>query len=149
MRARFAGVELGWRRVSIFVNFPRMNVQVQRIELKADGRGCVWEPLTAAELSGQKNAHVVITEPGGIRGNHFHKAGTEIATQRGPALVRFRDARGTQDVVVAPGEVYRFVIPPHCPHAFQNNGSQPNVLVAFNTVLFNPDQPDVQREVLI
>lgn len=126
-----------------------MHVQVEKIESKSDPRGSVWEPASPEELARQKNCHVVVTEPGGIRGNHFHKLGTEIATQRGPALVRFRDERGTQDIVVAEGEVVRFVFPPNCAHAFQNTGAQPNLLVAFNTVPHDPAAPDVYREVLI
>jgi len=126
-----------------------MHVTVERIEPKSDARGCVWEPAAPAELAVQQNCHVVVTEPGGIRGNHFHKLGTEIATQRGPALVRFRDDRGIQDVVVTGGEVVRFVFPPNCAHAFQNTGSTPNLLVAFNTVPHDPVTPDVYREVLI
>ena len=126
-----------------------MNVQVEKMEPKTDPRGCVWEPLTAAELVTQQNCHVVITAPGAIRGNHFHRRGTEVATQYGPALVRFCDARGVQEVVIAKDEVYRFVFPPGCAHAFQNSGTTPNVLVAFNTVLFDLNAPDVFPRELI
>lgn len=126
-----------------------MRVIVEKISPKTDARGCVWEPATPEELAAQQNCHVVLTEPGGIRGNHFHKRGTEIATQRGPALVRFRDAGGVQDVQIAEGEVVRFVFPPNCAHAFQNTGSAPNFLIAFNTVRHDPTAADVYPEVLI
>jgi UDP-2-acetamido-2,6-beta-L-arabino-hexul-4-ose reductase len=126
-----------------------MRVTVERIEPKSDPRGCVWEPASPAELTVQQNCHVVVSEPGAIRGNHFHKLGTEIATQRGPALVRFRDQTGVQDVIVAEGEVVRFVFPPNCAHAFQNTGTTANLLVAFNTVPHEPAAPDVYREALI
>ena len=126
-----------------------MNVQVQKLDPKSDPRGVVWEPLLASEFSAQQNCHVVITEPGGIRGNHFHKRGTEIATQRGPGLVRFSDERGVQEVIIAEGEVYRFVFPPNCAHAFKNSGISPNVIVSFNTVAFDPSVPDVFRMELI
>lgn len=126
-----------------------MRVTVEKLEPKTDPRGAVWEPATPQELAGQKNCHVVVTEPGGIRGNHFHKRGTEIATQRGPALVRFRDETGVQDVIVAEGEVVRFVFPPDCAHAFQNTGQAANLLVAFNTVPHDPSAPDVYRAELI
>lgn len=126
-----------------------MNVQVDKLDPKTDPRGSVWEPLTAEELGAQHNCHVVITAPGGIRGNHFHKRGTEIATQRGPALVRFCDARGVQEVCIAEDEVYRFVFPPNCAHAFCNSGTTPNFLVAFNTVPFDSAAPDVFRQELI
>ena len=126
-----------------------MRVQIEKFQPKSDARGSVWEPATPDELALQKNCHVVVTEPGGIRGNHFHKLGTEIATQRGPALVRFRDETGIQDVHVAAGEVYRFVFPPQCAHAFKNTGDTPNLLVALNTEPHQPENPDVYRDVLI
>ncbi len=126
-----------------------MRVTVEKLETKSDPRGSVWEPATPAEIVQQQNCHVVVTEPGGIRGNHFHQRGTEIATQRGPALVRFCDERGVRDVLIAEGEVMRFVFPPNCAHAFQNTGDTPNLLVAFNTVPHDPSAPDVFAEVLI
>lgn len=126
-----------------------MRVIVEKIKPKTDARGSVWEPASPVEIVRQQNCHVVVTEPGGIRGNHFHKRGTEIATQRGPALVRFRDEQGVRDVSIAAGEVVRFTFPPHCAHAFQNTGDTPNLLVAFNTVPHDPAAPDVFPEILI
>ena len=126
-----------------------MKVLVEKVDQKSDQRGSVWEPLDRIELTRQSNCHVVITQPGGIRGNHFHKLGTEIATQGGPALVKFRDATGDHTVEVEEGEIIRFVFPPNCPHAFQNNGHSPNLLVAFNTEAFNPETPDAYPEPLI
>ena len=99
-----------------------MRVQVDKLEVKSDPRGCVWEPVNETELPGQRNVHVVITEPGAIRGNHYHKLAMEIATVRGPALVRYRDHRGLEELTIANEEVYRFIFPPNVPHAFLNNG---------------------------
>ncbi len=126
-----------------------MKVLVEQIDQKSDHRGSVWEPLDHTELGDQHNCHVVVTEPGGIRGNHFHKIGTEIASQGGPALVKFRDESGDHSVVIGEGEIVRFVFPPNCPHTFQNNGTTPNLLVAFNTEIFNRETPDVYPEPLI
>lgn len=126
-----------------------MKVTYEKIRLNADHRGRVWEPIVWSDLAGQSNCHAVITEPGGIRGNHFHKLGTEIATQAGPALVRYRDETGDHSVEIAEGEVVRFVFPPNCPHAYKNNGTRANLLIAFNTEVFNPDSPDGYPEVLI
>jgi UDP-2-acetamido-2,6-beta-L-arabino-hexul-4-ose reductase len=42
-------------------------------------------------LSTKKNAHIVISGPGVIRGNHYHKKGEETMAVMGPALVRVRD----------------------------------------------------------
>ena len=126
-----------------------MKVTVERIDQKSDPRGIVWEPLNDSELKSQGNCHVVITHPGGIRGNHYHKVGTEIATQCGPALIVYRDETGTQRLEVKKGEVVRVFIPPNVPHAFLNTGDEPNFLVSFNTVVFDPDNPDVVRDVIL
>ena len=93
--------------------------------------------------------NLVETRAGVVRGNHYHKVGTEITTQCGPALVVYRDESGTQTLEIKKGEAIRLIIPPGVPHAFKNNGDEPNLLVAFNTEVFDPDNPDVVREVVL
>jgi dTDP-4-dehydrorhamnose 3,5-epimerase-like enzyme len=119
------------------------------LELHRDARGLLVEPLDQALLHHQNNTHLVITEPGAIRGNHYHKRGTEVTVILGPALVRVRTADRIQDVVVPSDQACRFVFPPGVAHAFQNNGTRSMVLIAFNTIVHDPTQPDVVREILI
>jgi len=121
----------------------------ERLALKADARGFVFEPARIAELAAQQNVHVVISEPGAVRGNHFHKRGSEILTVIGPALVRVREDGEVRDVIVAEGGVMRCDFPPLVAHAVQNTGTRANVLVAFNTVAHDPVTPDVVPDRLI
>jgi dTDP-4-dehydrorhamnose 3,5-epimerase-like enzyme len=121
----------------------------EEVAMSVDARGFVFEPLSGPELPAQRNVHVVLTEPGGIRGNHFHECGTETAVVVGPALVRTRRASVIQDIHVPSGKTYRFTFPPGVSHAFQNTGSQPLLLVSFNSEPFNASAPDVIRDVLI
>lgn len=114
-----------------------------------DARGSVVEPLAPEGLPAQRNVHVVLTEPGSIRGNHYHERGTEVLTVFGPARVRTRAGSEIRDTIVPEGEAYRFSIPPGVAHAIQNIGTQPIVLVAFNTEAHDPEHPDVVREVLL
>ncbi len=114
-----------------------------------DARGLVIEPLHAAEFPSQKNAHLVLTIPGAIRGNHYHLQGTEIAVVLGPALVRIRDADGLRDYELGQGQAYRFTFPAGVPHAMLNTGSTPMVIISFNTEVHDPARPDVVRDVLI
>jgi mannose-6-phosphate isomerase-like protein (cupin superfamily) len=67
----------------------------------------------------------------------------------GPALVRFRTRGTIGDIEVPEGEAHRFTIPPGVSHAVCNTGSEPALLVAFNTVAHDPAAPDVVRDVLI
>jgi UDP-2-acetamido-2,6-beta-L-arabino-hexul-4-ose reductase len=126
-----------------------MPVQFQVLDTHADARGAVFEPLLPAELATQRNAHVVLTEPGHIRGNHYHPRGTEILAIVGPALIRFKEDGQIRDVNVPEKQAIRLTIPPGVAHAIKNTGTTINVLVGFNTVEHDPAQPDVVREVLI
>ena len=114
-----------------------------------DARGLVFEPIGVEAIAAQRNVHVVLTEPGGIRGNHLHHHATEITVVLGPALVRLREDGQVRDVNVPAGETWRFTLPPGVSHAFQNSGTQPLLLVAFSTSAFDPANPDVIRDLLI
>jgi oxalate decarboxylase/phosphoglucose isomerase-like protein (cupin superfamily) len=92
---------------------------------------------------------VLLTEPGCVRGNHYHTRGTEVFTVQGPALVRIRDEQGVQDTLIPEGAVTRFIIPPGAGHAVQNLGARPTLLVTFRDRAHDPAHPDVVREVLI
>ena len=56
----------------------------------SDPRGFVFEPLEGEALIQQRNVHVVVSRPGAVRGNHYHRVGTESLAVCGPALVRIR-----------------------------------------------------------
>jgi dTDP-4-dehydrorhamnose 3,5-epimerase-like enzyme len=128
---------------------PTMRVGAEQVVLHRDSRGSVFEPLDAERLPSQRNVHIVITEPGCVRGNHYHTRGTEVVTVQGPALVRIRDGQGVQDTLVPEGAVTRFIIPPGVAHAIQNLGTRPTLLVAFRDLADDPTNPDVVRQVLI
>jgi UDP-2-acetamido-2,6-beta-L-arabino-hexul-4-ose reductase len=124
-------------------------IRIRKLKVHSDPRGSVFEPLEPALLSGWQNVHTVITEPGGIRGNHRHLRGTEVTCVLGPALVRYRNGDEVEEMNVPPGEAWRFVFPPGTAHAFKNTGTRPLLLVSFNTELHDPEHPDAEREELI
>ena len=126
-----------------------MGVRVEPVVLHQDSRGSVFEPLESARLPSQRNLHVVITEPGCVRGNHYHTRGTEVVTVQGPARVRIRDGQRVQDIEIPEGVVTRFTIPPGIAHAIQNLGTRPMLLVASSDVIYDPQAPDVVRDILI
>ena len=126
-----------------------MKATMEVVKFFQDHRGLVLEPLAADAIAAQKNAHVVMTEPGGIRGNHYHERGTEVAVIVGPALVRLREEGVIRDVQVPGGEAYRFTLPPRVSHAFQNIGASTMLLIAFNSAMFDAAKPDVMPDVLI
>ena len=124
-------------------------VIIERVEFFSDARGVVVEPVPEALLAPQRNVHVVLTEPGCIRGNHYHERSTEICLVMGPALVRIREAGVMWDVRVPEREAVRFTLPPKVSHAIQNVGAKPILLVSFNTLPHDRANPDTVRDVLI
>lgn len=124
-------------------------VTVEPVRHPSDPRGYVVEPLRPDEFPAQRNAHLVWTAPGCVRGNHYHLRGTEIALVIGPALVRYRDGEAIVDRPVAAGEAVRFTFPPGLGHAMKATGEGPMLVVAFNTEVHDPARPDVVRDVLI
>lgn len=124
-------------------------VTIEPVAYPSDPRGLVIEPIGADDLPRQHNVHLVITVPGAIRGNHYHRRGSEITVVIGPALFRYREGSEVKEVHVPEGQAYRMAIPAGVPHAFQNTGQAPQVLIGFNTEIHDPAHPDVVREVLI
>jgi dTDP-4-dehydrorhamnose 3,5-epimerase-like enzyme len=124
-------------------------VLIEPVRLVTDPRGLVLEPVGPDALPQQRNVHLVLTEPGAVRGNHYHERGSEVSVAFGPALFRFRDGADVRDIFIPEGEAYRFKIPPGVAHAFQNTGRSPIVMIGFNTEPHDPARPDVVRDVLI
>jgi dTDP-4-dehydrorhamnose 3,5-epimerase-like enzyme len=124
-------------------------VQIQKLQLHADGRGAVFEPLEPELLAGWRNVHTVVSMPGAVRGNHRHLRGTEFTAVLGAALVRYRAGTRIEERQVPAGEAWRFAFPAGTAHAFKNTGSAPSVLVSFNTERHDPAQADVERDELI
>ncbi len=124
-------------------------VLIQTVRRSADARGFVFEPLEVAELPHQRNCHVVVTEPGAVRGNHHHPRGTEVLVVAGPAHVRCREEGAMVDTDVPAGTVMRFTIPPGVAHAVRNTGGAPLLLVGFNTVEMTAEAPNTVRDVIL
>ncbi len=122
---------------------------IEPIRTHRDPRGAVFEPVDVAHIAPTRNVHVVLTEPGFVRGNHRHLVGTEISVVTGPAQVRLKEDGVVRDVAVPAGETWRFTIPPGVTHAFRNPGPGTMLLIGFNTELHDPGRPDAIREELL
>src|SRR6476620_10732097 len=68
-----------------------MNVLIELIEVRQDARGIVFNPVGRAPRGEQKSTHVAVTEPGCVRGNHYHTRATETLAIVGPWLIRYRE----------------------------------------------------------
>lgn len=123
--------------------------QIEAVRTHRDTRGALFEPVDVPDIAKSRNVHVVLTEPGYVRGNHRHVVGTEVSVVTGPAQVRLKEDGIVRDVQVPAGETWRFTIPPGVTHAYRNTGPGTMFLIGFNTQEHNPDQPDVVREEIL
>ena len=128
---------------------PQAGVVIEPVRTFRDARGALFEPLSDAELTAQKNVHVVLTQPNEVRGNHVHQTATETTTVVGPCLVRLKERGTIRDVDVPTGEIWRFTIPPGVVHAYRNTGASTMVLVSFSTRLHDPSGADTRRETIL
>jgi dTDP-4-dehydrorhamnose 3,5-epimerase-like enzyme len=122
---------------------------LQSVKIHRDARGTLFEPLTDAELLNQKNVHVVLTQPGEVRGNHTHRTAVETTTVVGPCLVRLKEEGIVRDLLVPAGEILRLTIPPGVVHAYRNTGDAAMVMVSFSTILHDPTGADTLREQIL
>ena len=126
-----------------------MKVRIDQLETHSDLRGMVFEPIENDKINSQKNIHLVISEPGAVRGNHYHLRGTETLAVVGPALIRFKENDELHDCEVPLEHVHKFIIPPKVAHAIKNIGDKSHILVSLNTVKHNPQKPDQVREIIL
>lgn len=121
----------------------------QPVAVRCDARGVLFEPVDADVLMRQRNCHVVLTEPGAVRGNHWHRHATEVSVVLGPARVCIRRESGIEEIQVPDGQAWRFVFPPGISHAMQNTGGRPMVVIAFSDQVHDRQSPDVVSDILI
>lgn len=126
-----------------------MALSYKRLRVVSDSRGAVFEPVETGDIERYKNAHVVVSGPGVIRGNHYHEMGEETMAVMGPALVRIKDNAGNMDVEVPAGEAYQFLFLAGVSHAIKNLSAWSNVLMSFNTVEHDPQHPDTVMDVIL
>jgi len=128
---------------------PTFKTCVEPLSSHRDARGSLFEPLNVEELARQRNTHVVLTQPGQVRGNHWHRQSTEMTVVVGPCRVRLKEDGALRDVDVPAGEAWRFTLPPGVVHAYQNTGQSTMLLISFASEVHDPTNPDTVREVIL
>jgi len=124
-------------------------VTIEKLDVFTDERGIVFNPIEMSDLQDQENFHVATSLSQAIRGNHYHQRGTETLIIMGPALVRIRENNDLRDIDIPDRSVYRLIIPPGVSHAIKQTGSESGILLSFNTIGYDPENPDVVRDVLL
>ena len=126
-----------------------LKTKIEPVATHSDARGSLFEPVDDRQIAATRNVHVVLTAPGGVRGNHRHLVGTEISVVSGPALVRLKEDGEIIDIEVPAGEHWRFTVPPGVTHAYRNPGPGTMMLIGFNSERHSATAPDQVREEIL
>ena len=137
--------------------FSKSNAKTEvtfvRLENRGDARGALYRlPSHLIELLGPiGDIHFGEIRPGATRGNHAHAGSAElILLEWGDCgQIAYDNGKGKPVAVVeveGSGAAALF-LPPHCAHAFRNNG---NVVMEFTSIPSSPfDITDVIRRNLL
>ena len=126
-----------------------MSVVIEEVEVRADGRGFVFEAGVHGDLAFAEKLHVVVNESGAVRGDHFHRHTDEVLIVAGPSFVRLREEGAVRDVQIPEGRILRFRIPSGVSHAVRNTGTHRGVLLVFQTGSRDAAGVDVLPDLLL
>lgn len=114
----------------------RLKIYYLNDELKSDDRGWAFFPFQALRENvspscNLESLHVVKTEPGAVRGNHYHPHSTEWLHIYGGACTLFWEENGGVRSEELHGDGCLVRIPAGIAHSLKNTGDKPIYLVAF------------------
>lgn len=113
------------------------------LEKRCDPRGCLAE-FVKSNTFGQ--IFVSRTEPGIVRGNHYHHVKTEkFLVLEGEALIQFRHIWNSDNIIEyhVRGEEFKVVdIPPGYTHSIKNVGQRELITLFWASEIFDPSIPD-------
>jgi UDP-2-acetamido-2,6-beta-L-arabino-hexul-4-ose reductase len=134
---------------STYISYLDPNYLSYPVELKVDNRGWLFELI---KTTGGGQIFVSSTQPGVIRGNHYHDSKVEkFCVIKGKAMIRFRSILG-EDINEYPvngTDIKILDIPPGYTHSIENIGNEELITIFWANEIFDSSQPDTwSRNVL-
>lgn len=130
-----------------------MNIEITELENHLDQRGVLTEIFRENGADHTiKQVYFTISSPGAVRGNHYHLRKTEwLAVVRGSAKLVCEDPfKKTKEELMLSGDEPKAVrISPLISHAVKNVGQEDLYLIVAGSEVFDPGNPDVQRDNLL
>jgi|SRR3989344_3818852 len=131
-----------------------MNIEINKLDIKADSRGWFAEVIRAEALGKKKEfgqIHLSIAKPGQTKGKHFHKRKTEwFCVLKGKGLLKLVDKKSGEKKKMNVGDnnMLSIKISPNIWHSIENKGDEDLYLLAYISESFNPKDPDTFNEEL-
>lgn len=118
-----------------------------------DSRGALKKVLQQSQLGVDiREAYLLYTRPGAIRGNHYHRSTLEcFFVVQGTAAVALQcpgeDAPRVLELSAADNLLLK--IPPGVAHAFKNQGGGLLIILALSTQEYSKEDPDTFPQILL
>lgn len=110
------------------------------------------EILRVKETSTIKMVYFSISAPGAVRGNHYHVRKTEwLSVVKGSAKLVCEDhsTKIKEELILSDDEPKVVRISPMVSHAVKNVGYDDMYLIVASSEIFDPNNPDTQRDNLL
>lgn len=114
---------------------PKVKIYRHSEQMKTDQRGWAFFPFQAGPdvrpPCDTESLHLVMSEPGAVRGNHFHHHSAEWFCVFGGRAELYYEEEGIVQTVLVDRDDLVIHIPAGVPHAVKNIGTTPVYLLAF------------------
>ncbi len=123
-----------------------MNIEIKSLEKHIDERGLLLEILKSNEIT--ENIHQIyfsISEPGAVRGGHYHKNKVEwFCVVNGKAKLFLEDnlSKEKKELMLSDDKPVIVKVPPEIRHGLENVGKSQMYLIVVSNMVFNPNEPD-------
>jgi UDP-2-acetamido-2,6-beta-L-arabino-hexul-4-ose reductase len=129
-----------------------MQLEIKELAIFSDKRGWLTEILNGAPGQRIENIHYTYSEPGAVRGNHYHQHSTEwLCVTCGSARIIFEDniTKERKELIVSGDSPVLVKIPPKITHAIENCASEPmHLLVIANEKRSLTDSDTYPRQLI-
>ncbi len=121
-----------------------IQLSVSEIRVNQPDRGWLLQlmPIIQPYLDDINDIHIVTLEPGIVRGNHYHRQGTEVLIPLSDQMTIAWQEGDTKTEVASKDGNTIFIFPPEVPHAIRNDSPITARLIAIGNRAFDPDYPD-------
>jgi dTDP-4-dehydrorhamnose 3,5-epimerase len=134
----------------------KVNSSWELLPLKpfTDPRGTLKKVLRQSQLknTGIQEVYLLYTNPGGIRGNHYHKNTLEFfLVVLGTATVALQapGEKTSKTISLAAEGNLLLKVPPQVAHAFKNEGEGQLIILALSTREYSPLDTDTFPQTLL
>jgi UDP-2-acetamido-2,6-beta-L-arabino-hexul-4-ose reductase len=126
-----------------------LNPYTKKLPLITDSRGWLTEILESEPSETIQNVHFAVSEPGALRGNHYHKNKIEwqlVTNGAGTVTLEDNDTKEKTQFTVSGESPTLIKIPSNVTHSILNSGNSPMHILIITNQKHDPKDSDTFRK---